>query len=341
MTMQKGNWTAHKTGQYFFWGSVAFSLLFTLIIWLAGQRLAGVSLLPDEGTTWYYWKLPNPTFWSQATAWAGYLIHQIFMWGLIYYAQKNVKKYTDGLHPINIIALLGNAGFIVLHFIQTQIWYDGLAQNLSLQSSEVSVILLLVIVLIMENRRRGLFFGKKVPVGEAMTDFFRHNHGYIFAWAIVYTFWFHPMVSTAGHLVGFFYIFLLLIQSSLFYTRQHINHWWTVSLELIVLGHGAMVVAMLRGEGVWAFVLGFMGIFLVTQMHGLALSKQKKWGIGFIYALMIVVAFNSRGFLVMRDIILIPIIEYGLILILALISGTGLWTIYFVRKLVTKRREQI
>lgn len=322
----------YKTGQNFFRGSIIFSLLFTLIIWIAGHRLTNVALLPDQGLTWYYWKLPDPTFWSQATAWTGYIIHQLFMWGLIYYARKNIQKYVAGLHPINVIALSGNAIFVILHFIQTQIWYDGLAQNVSLQSSEVSVVLLLVIVLIMENQRRGLFFGKTVSIGQAMINFFKRNHGYIFAWAIVYTFWFHPMVNTPGHLVGFFYIFLLLIQSSLFYTRLHINRWWTVTLELIVLGHGAMVVAMLRGEGMWAFILGFMGIFLITQMHGLALSKSKKWGFWIIYGVMVLMAFSGRGSLVIRDLILIPIIEYGLIFVLALIFGFGVWMIHLVRK---------
>ena len=51
----------------------------------------------------------------------------------------------------------------------------------------------------------------------------RKYHGYVFAWATVYTFWYHPMENTAGHLIGFFYMFLLLLQGSLFLTRIHIN----------------------------------------------------------------------------------------------------------------------
>jgi hypothetical protein len=119
-------------GQLAFWGGIAFSLLFTAIIWLAGGWLDTIAVQPDQGATWYYWQLPSPTFWSQATAWGGYLVHQLFMWGTIFYAQRNHKQYVSGLRPINVIALLGNAVFILLHFVQTQVWYDGLAQNTSL-----------------------------------------------------------------------------------------------------------------------------------------------------------------------------------------------------------------
>jgi hypothetical protein len=48
--------------------------------------------------SWYYWKLPAPTFWSHATAWGGYILHQVTLWGLIYWAQKQKLKYSDGLH---------------------------------------------------------------------------------------------------------------------------------------------------------------------------------------------------------------------------------------------------
>jgi hypothetical protein len=75
------------------------------------------------------------------------------VWGLIFYAQHHVRHYTAGLNRVNIIALAANLGFIVLHMLQTQIFYDGLAQDVSIYSSQGSVILLLVVVLAMENRR--------------------------------------------------------------------------------------------------------------------------------------------------------------------------------------------
>ena len=43
------------------WAGIAFSFIFTAVIWLAGERLNSVPLLPDTGYEWYYWKLPEPT----------------------------------------------------------------------------------------------------------------------------------------------------------------------------------------------------------------------------------------------------------------------------------------
>jgi histidyl-tRNA synthetase len=52
------------------------------------------------------------------------------MWSLIYYAQMRVKRYVAGLHSVNYVALGVNAFFTLAHLVQTQIWYDGLAQEI-------------------------------------------------------------------------------------------------------------------------------------------------------------------------------------------------------------------
>ena len=219
------------------WLGIAFSLAFTALIAWAGPRLEAVKLLPDQGAAWYLWKLPEPTFWTRASVWSLYLGHQVALWVLIAHAQKNRPSYTTGLHKFNVLALGVNALFILLHFVQTHVLYDGLAQDVSVFSSQGSVIVLLVWVLLMENPRRGLFFGRKAPIGKEITSFARKYHGYFFAWATVYTFWFHPMVSTPGHLIGFVYMFLLLLQGSLFFTRVHVNR--TLDLRSGGIGGGA------------------------------------------------------------------------------------------------------
>ncbi len=43
------------------------------------------------------------------------------------------------------------------------------------------------------------------------------------------------MEPTNGHLIGFFYMFLLMLQGSLFFTRIHVNRWWTLIQEFLVL----------------------------------------------------------------------------------------------------------
>jgi hypothetical protein len=314
------------------WGGIGFSLLFTGLIWWAGQRLASIPHLADQGAAWYYWKLATPTFWSHFTAWTFYALHQVIFWGLIYYAQTRVKTYTKGLHPVNVLALGVNAFFILLHFVQTHIWYDGLAQDVSIFSSQGSVILMLVAILLMENQRRGLFLGKKVPFSKRIGSFARKYHGYLFAWATVYTFWYHPMENTFGHLAGFIYMFLLLLQGSLFLTRMHINKWWTLTQEVLVGVHGTLV-AIFQGNSLWPmFAFGFAGIFILTQMHGLGWSRLTRWlvAVGYIGAALVV--YSSRGWANLNEIIRIPMIEYLLVFALAGLIALGVWIAGHLRK---------
>ena len=307
------------------WGGIAFSALFTVLIWWAGQRLASVPHLPSQGPAWYYWKLASPTFWSHFTAWMFYALHQIAFWSLIFYAQTRVKTYSNGLHPINILALGVNAFFILLHIVQTQIWYDGLAQDVSVFTSQGSVILMLVAILLMENQRRGLFLGKKISFAKQIGSFARKYHGYLFAWATVYTFWYHPMENTFSHLAGFFYMFLLLLQGSLFLTRIHINKWWTLTQEVLVGVHGTLV-AIMQGSGLWPmFAFGFAGIFILTQMHGLGWNRLVRWLVAGLYGVSAILIYNSRGWAQLNEIVRIPVIEYLLVFVLAGLIALGLW----------------
>ncbi len=307
------------------WGGIAFSFAFTGLIWAFGYRLDTIPLAPDTGFSHYYWKLTEPTFWTRLSVWGLYAAHQLTIWGLIYYAQTRVKTYTSGLHPVNIWALGANAVFIVLHFIQTHVFYDGLAQDVSILSSQGSVILLLVFIMMMENQRRGMFFGAKAPLASYLTDFIRKYHGYFFAWAIIYTFWYHPMVATMGHLIGFAYTFLLMLQGSLFLTRIHLNKYWTFAQEAMVLLHGTLV-AVQQGNGIWPmFAFGFGGIFVITQMYGLGLSKLTRWALLASYCVLALWVYSQRGFDKLNEIIRIPLIDYVLVFTLALLIGGPMW----------------
>jgi hypothetical protein len=306
------------------WAGILFSLGFTALIWLGGQILNRPNFLPDQGASWYFWKLPVPTFWSRATAWGGYVLHQLAVWGLIFYAQTRVKRYTNGLHRINRIALGVNAFFILLHFVQTQVWYDGLAQDVSIWSSQGSVILMLVMILLMENRRRGLFWGRKAPIPDEAGGFVRRYHGYVFAWAIVYTFWYHPMESTSGHLIGFLYMFLLMLQGSLFYTRIHTNRWWMLIQEISVLFHGTLV-ALMQGNGMWPmFFFGFAGLFIMTQMHGVPLPTWSRWTALGLYVAGALVTYSIRDIGMIHQVTWIPIIEYLAVFVLAGLITLGI-----------------
>lgn len=313
------------------WAGIIFSVLFTVLIWLARPFLPEIDFLPDQGGSWYYWKLPEPTFWSRASVWGGYALHQISLWGLIYYGQKNKLKYSNKLHRLNWVALGVNAFFITLHLVQTLVWYDGLAQDVSIWSSQFSVVLLLVMVLLMENQRRGLFFGKKVGFLKETGRVARKYHGYIFAWGIIYTFWYHPMEGTSFHLLGFLYTFLLMLQGCLMFTRSHVNKWWTVTLEVAVLFHGTLVAIFT--QTIWPmFFFGFASLWIITQMHGLGLSRRAKWGWVIAYVAAIGIVYSSRGWENVNEVLRIPLTEYLAVFLLALI----IWLITFIGRKVTQ-----
>ena len=97
--------------------------------------------------------------------WSFYLSHQFALWGAIYWASKNLNHLkanpTMGLTKYNWAAIIINLFFIVLHLIQTQIWFDGLAQDVPIWTSQGSVIVMLALLLVIENPSRGFFLGRK------------------------------------------------------------------------------------------------------------------------------------------------------------------------------------
>jgi hypothetical protein len=246
---------------------IGVSFALTFIVKALEYRLRDVPHEPEKGPFIYYWVLPNPTAVTRLSAWGLYACHQISHWGLIYYAQTHIKKTTAKLHPVNYAALAVNLFFSVVHIIQTHTFYDGLAQDVPEISALGAVAILLIWVLLMENYTRGMVAGRPLPLSKELVRFARKYHAYYFSWAIIYTFWYHPMEATTGHLWGFFYTFLLLLQGSLFFTKIHLNPWWKLALELIVAPHG-VIVALNQRYTLWPmFLYGFLSVFVITQMH--------------------------------------------------------------------------
>ncbi len=264
------------------WGLAGCAGVMALILLLAPYS-AGIEFPPDRGNFWYLWQRADATAWTRLSAWLPYCLHQIGLWWLITHARTARPRYVLGLHRFNLWALGLNAFFIVLHIAQTKVFYDGLAQDVPEISSMMSVVLMLFLILLMENRRRGLFFGARVPLLDGPGEIVRRYHGYYFAWAICYTFWYHPVEMTPGHLAGFAYMSLLLLQSSLFFTRYHTNRWWTMFLETLFVVHGALVAYFIMNQGdngPWSmFLFGGVAVFLITQLHGLGLGTRGKLAI--------------------------------------------------------------
>lgn len=312
-----------KTKNIFIFG-ILLSVIFTALIAWSATGLAPFRqiLLPDSGPAWYYWKLPSVSFWATITMWLGYSLHQILVWSFIYKLQNEKRKLgSSQIGKYNTALLIVNAVFIILHLFQTQFFYDGLAQFVSVSSSQYSVIVMLVFMLILLNARRGLFFGKKVPLSKTAVYGVQKTHGYFIAWAVVYTFWFHPMESTFGHLFGFFYMFLLMLQMSLAYTKIHTNIKWVTILESLVALHGTAV-AIEAGQTLWSmFLFGFTMMFIVTGLYGITKLKSFRMGFTILYlasAVLVYIGVLGTGHQIsqIHQIFWIPVILYGLVFVI-------------------------
>jgi hypothetical protein len=330
-----------KTAIYVWICGIIFSLLFTLLIWITGPNLYHFTqtFLPFQGGFSYYWKLPTRNFWTMAIVWAFYLANQFLIWGVIYWAQKNLTKEKANpnydLTKYNVAVISIMIFFIFLHLVQTHIWFDGLAQDTPILSSMGSVIVLLAIVLILENPIRGIFLGRKAgkPYTAMVTAFFRQNHMYIFSWALVYTFWYHPMATDPQLLSGFFYMFLLFTQMSLAYTRIHLDQRWIVTLESWVAIH-ALIVAFFNtnyfgSADMWPmFFTGFAFMFVFTYMYALNIKKITKILVTLLYITFLVWLYipkpyglgHDPSFLYRLEFLWIPIILLGLSLLFAIIA---------------------
>lgn len=330
-----------KTKSAFILGvGISFALVL-LIAWSAtGLGTFRQTLLPDSGPAWYYWKLPNVTLWATITMWVGYLAHQILCLFFIYKLQHEKHNLQSGkIGKYNVALLIVNVIFSILHLLQTRFFYDGLAQFVSVASSQYSVIIMLVFMLILLNARRGLFFGKKAPLSQSVVYGVKKTHGYYISWAIVYTFWFHPMESTWGHLLGFLFMFLLMLQMSLAYTKIHTEIKWVTVLESFVTIHGT-VVALVAGQVLWSmFLFGFAMMFIVAGMYGVVRHKALRIAFTVAYFAMAVLVYSGvlgTGYQIsqIHQIFWIPATLYGLVFVFA-----GIY--HFAMKLIEKKKTSV
>lgn len=304
----------------------------TAVIWLTAGNLASrFDIVNEKYFTFFYpWQTRNPSTMAYVTAWVGYALHNIAVWGIIIAAQRTRPRYSEGFQWYNWALLAANGLFYVLHLLQTQIWYDGLAIAVPEVTSQGSVILMLILIIILETPRRGLILGKKVKFHKRFLNIIRRNHGLIISWALIYTFWYHPMENTFGHLAGFFYMFLLLAQSVLIFNRAHRNKYWTFFLETIVLVHGTLV-AIYQGNGLWPmFAFGFGAMIVLTQMYGIGLDTRIRRAVAVSFLVGITLFYGLSGNLAgLNEVIRIPAIEYLIIaaMYILFLALNGIYTL--------------
>eukprot|EP00928_Gymnodinium_smaydae_P081284 TRINITY_DN64831_c0_g1_i1.p1 TRINITY_DN64831_c0_g1~~TRINITY_DN64831_c0_g1_i1.p1 ORF type:complete len:564 (-),score=106.25 TRINITY_DN64831_c0_g1_i1:67-1758(-) len=290
----------------------------------------------DLGPMHYFWQLPEATRnlpASQTSAWVLYALHQVSVWGTIFVAQKeynangmfveegvnraNGPKYSKRLRRINVIALAFNLLFWLLHLLHTHVWYDALAPTVHEMSSQGSVILMLVIVLMMEGPRRGLFFGlPAMKWNLEAVDVAKRYHGYVFSWAVIYTFWYHPMEGYLGHVFGFFHVWIVMLQGSVMYTTAHLNRYWRMVCEAWVFLHGMVISMQTLTSNSWPmFTFGFGAIFALTQLPGLPVLQRMHFAVRVVplvvFAIAYVVVYVSvEKWTKPHVVVFIPMAEY-------------------------------
>ena len=338
-----------KTLAFKVWiGLLIFTVVETILIFYLEPllRINFPPLNPDTGPADYYWKLNERDVLTMIITWTFYGLHQLSVWLVIYWANRNYRSKT--LNEKRLVVYIGImavllVGFTLLHLIQTQVWYDGLVQDVPIMTSQGSVIVMLSILLVMQNPKRGLFFGRKEKklMRPEVAKTFMTSHQIIFSWALVYTFWFHPMDSSPALLSGFLFMGLLFIQMTLAYTRIHINKWWVLLVESYVVIHATIVaIAQWLDFGadppMWPmFLLGFLAMLVFTYIHGLGLKNWLRWAIVFAYFVFLVFIYIPLPFGFGREITYLLRLEFlwiPIILYLIAFSAAACAHVYLIIK---------
>jgi hypothetical protein len=79
------------------------------------------------------------------------------------------------------------------------------------------------------------------------------------------------------------------------------------------------------------FAFGFGGIFVITQMYGLGLSRMVRMVLLLAYCASVVWVYSGRGWGKLNEIIRIPVIDYLLVFVLTGLFAGGLWIARKVR----------
>ena len=270
----------------------------------------------DQGAYWYYWRSKDFVWYSQVTAWVFYLLHQFGHWGVIYYAQARLSsdksihmtpagngapgiprgaepKYTNKMRPWNWWAFGINGFFCVMHLLQTHFMgYDALAPSVHEMASQGSVIVMLVIVMMMETDRRGMWFGQPQSLFNEALDVAKRYHGYIFSWAVIFTFWYHPMEGYLGFLFGIMHVLIIMVQGSLIFTNAHLNRVWRMVLEAWVFLHATVISTQTLSSNSWPmFCFGFGAIFVISQLPGLPSLQRCHFAVRLVPAIVFAVLY--------------------------------------------------
>lgn len=126
---------------------------------IRGSRRNGDSTITPFA---YAWRRTDPTVWTHASAWAGYIVHQLGQWYIItrFLRQRAAEtaatsSSSSALHYAstyrwwNWAMVYLNVSMAFYKLVQSHLFYDGLAIDVSEALTQGSVIMVLVVALIL------------------------------------------------------------------------------------------------------------------------------------------------------------------------------------------------
>ena len=172
-----------------------FAGLTTAVIALTATRLqTAFTIVGPPRPFQYPWRLATPDQMAQLTAWLGYSFNNLSAWLVIWLARRQQPSFSDRFNRYNWSMITIHILFAALHLLQTHLWYDGLARDVPEITALGSVALMLMVVLILENPRRGILLGWRAPFSRRLVSVVKEYHGYLFTWALTYTFWYLSLI---------------------------------------------------------------------------------------------------------------------------------------------------
>ncbi|KAI8334989.1 hypothetical protein BC941DRAFT_453983 [Chlamydoabsidia padenii] len=290
----------------------------------------------------YAWRRSDPSSLSRASAWLGYVIHQLGQWYIItrvLQQQPPPLTYATTWRWWNWAMVYLNISMAFYKLIQAHLFYDGLAVDISEAITQGSVIMILVVALILAIPRRGIIFGyPQEPIGSVaynvVWNFIKKYHAYMISFGTVMNFHYHPCEGTLAHHHGFIYQCLLLWQSSNFLHTSHRNKYWVLFLELWVLVHGSFTAYFQPGPGWQIFLYGFLVVFVTNQIYDTGLLNRHAsfttgWRPFMVYLsfiLLVLFGFGKDDHHYYR-ILFIPVAEFLAVLYCLGIGGVGYYWI--------------
>ncbi len=314
--------------------SLFVALFLPLLSYVVNDQVMDVTLGVKTGPFDYLWKLAYRNNTHMQVIYIAAFVHYVGNAILIMLRRRDTVFKKVEFTTYNIMLLTFNLIMILSHIILSIKYFDMLAQDYPSYTAQATVVLMLIILLLIQNSKRGFIFGYKLKNTRALNVLYK-IHGPIFLFALVYTLWYHPFVATLGHLFGFMYMYLLFIQISFTHTKIHYDTRWVGLLEAFVLIHGFAVAYFISETNLVAmFVFGF-GV-MITSTIIYSFSKNKAGNIA-IFVLLLVIAivyYQTVGISRINEIVRIPVIEYGGALVIY-------WLIILVQKLRKKNVKSI